>query len=235
MKNKNHQVKPKEKIATTPNMAFFFAVGFAAFASVILFSYVYFTNNEHASQSVVKVNSARQVAAPQVAANDVQTPGDAAVEETAVISDPVLPSPRSDMVAPAADLLQGFWVFQVHEKSVAELSISGDQYQLIYADQSEVPIRKFSRGSISYDEQSGRLTLRHDSAAGAPEPMRGVQYEILTTRIFDMDVLKAQEGDEIYLLAPQEHIASKSLHPLFLFANYNGPYILKLSPLEPKQ
>ncbi len=233
MKSKNHQVKPKEKIATTPNMTLLFAMGFAAIASVILFGYVYITNHEHASQSVVTVKGVKGAQAP------IET------TDTSIVSDPEneiienlaskLPQPKSEMVPPSLETLQGFWVFQVHEKSTAELSISGDQYQLIYADQSQMPIHKFSRGFISYDEKNGRLTLRHDHALGGPEPMRGVQYEILTTRIFDVDVLKANGGDEIHLFAPKEHIKSKAIHPLFLFANYNGPYILKLSPLEPKQ
>lgn len=122
--------------------------------------------------------------------------------------------------------VKGSWKVSYGHAGIAVLTLDDGFFQLINTDDPTGARRRYSRGVAKYDPEKGRLHLIPSSEAGAPDPIKGVSYEILTMRDY-VFMLSADGANSLYIYAPQETIAGKNYHPLFMFADFNGAPVLK--------
>ncbi len=265
MKNTHQDITPKPRLGKLRNMTFFFAVGFAALSSVAILSYVYVHDNDEQGHKVIKVptktpkahaqknldhiplqddaqDQKDEIRLAQEIENEVEpTPMDEVIDQKVGYEDLVddkLPLPRAEMIVPKEADIRKQWMTYYGQGAQAELSLDVGRYQVIQADQASGNTYRFSRGVYEYNEETGELSLRHDVSMGAPAPIDGVTYKVLTTNSFKVHVLQDPESGAIYLIGSEDGMKSKNLFPVFLFADYSGAPVLKfeevIAPLLPE-
>ncbi len=143
-----------------------------------------------------------------------------------------LPALKNEMTAPKENELIGKWVTKFGASSIAEITLVSGKFELIYTDDPQGRARKYSKGNYKYDEKVGKITLYPSKAAGAPKPISGVAYKIMTLRHYDIFISRKSGEQDIYFTAPDFQIISKNFHPLFLYADYAGAPVLKFSPVQ---
>ena len=146
-----------------------------------------------------------------------------------------LPDKRANMVIPGLEELRGFWATTFDDGALVTLRMDGKVFEVIYSATPTSDIRKYSKGYYTYDEKTGRLTLKPSREAGTPKETPGVKYKILTMRQFDINLSHERDRSSLYFIAPEEQIIGKRYHPLFSYADYAGAPVLKFSPISTKQ
>ena len=212
MKEKLLKTSSQNKFDTVSNGALFVAIGCAALLTLIVLGYLKFTGLEH------------KVVQRDAPANKMEI----MIKEEIQAK---LPAPKSKMFAPKLDEITGRWLVTFGKKSMAELVLVNQKFELIYTDDPQGRYRKYSKGDYKYDERNGKITLYPSKAAGMPKAIRGVKYKIMTLRHYDIFIYKKNDDHNLYFLAPEYQVISKSFHPLFLYADYMGAPVLTFSPV----
>lgn len=143
-----------------------------------------------------------------------------------------LPESQKAYTAPSPEFLSGSWKTEFGKNGIAVLSMALESFQLIVTNNDSGRFRKFSRGTIKYNQERGILSLIPTREAGVPDPIKGVTYKILTMRAYDMQVA-AYDGDpHLYLVALDKDLLAKTYHPLFKSADHTGAPVLRWEKLE---
>lgn len=145
-----------------------------------------------------------------------------------------LPVGKNSMYIPDTRALEGRWYSRFAQDLVAEITLGAGAFEIVFTQDPQGRLRKYSRGIYEYDSKVGVLTLKPLKQAGAPVQIKGVSYKVLTMRPFDFYVLKQPGSPDLHLIAPERDVPGKSFHPLFLYADYAGAPVLKFSPTEVK-
>ena len=222
MKEERLSPQRKNKIGAKTEGALFLAMSFFALLTVGILGYLRYSGMDQSpvfASAVVQEEAVLQVAL---------TPMQEKVQAK-------LPAPRDVMVAPSKDALQGKWVSLFVHGGVVNLSFSGDRFEMIYMQTLDSAVRKYSRGSYKYNEETGKITLYPSKDAGMPAPVAGVYYKILTMRPYDIFITKMVEDVSLYLIAPEEKIITKNYYPLFSYADYDGAPVLQFFPMQVQQ
>ncbi|MDH5722190.1 MAG: hypothetical protein OEY94_02575 [Alphaproteobacteria bacterium] len=143
-----------------------------------------------------------------------------------------LPELQKSQALQSKEALNGSWKMEFGDNRIAVLTIAGDSFQLIVTDSVSGRYRQYSRGQIKHDPQRAILSLIPDKAAGAPKPIEGVVYKILTMRSYDMQVASYKGDPHLYLVALQKDLLAKTYHPLFKSADHSGAPVLKWTKVE---
>ena len=224
MKEERLTPQRKNKISTKTEGALFLAMSFFALLTVGILGYLKYSGMDQppvlASQVVVVKE--------EVAVKTALTPMQGKIQAK-------LPAARDMMVVPLKDALQGKWVSLFEHGGVVNLSISGDSFEIVHMQALDSAVRKYSRGSYSYDGRTGKITLYPSQDAGAPAPVQGVHHKILTMRPYDMFVSKMADDVSLYFIAPEEKIVTKDYYPLFSYADYDGAPVLQFFPMQVQQ
>ncbi len=148
--------------------------------------------------------------------------------------DSKLPQNSAEMSIPSADAIKGKWFVAFGMASIAELVLDEQDFQIIYTNDPKGALRKYSIGKYNYDERSGKLTLYPSREMGEPDAVQGVFYTVLTMRNYDIYLKKKFDEADLYFIAPAYTVATKTFHPLFSYADFNGAPVLKFLPVEMK-
>lgn len=197
------------------NRALFMAIAFAAVVTSVVLLYVYFSEKREEQPHKVAVNTA---APAHISAADK-------IQEK-------LPQAKNQMMIPVTDLLTGKWFTTFGASSIAEITFSDDTYEIIYTDDPQGALRKYSRGFFKYEPKTGKLSLYASKDSGEPEVIPGVVYDVLTLRHYDVYLKQKADAPDLYFIAPEYTVATKTFHPLFLYADYTGAPVLKFSPTK---
>lgn len=195
--------------------ALFLAIGFAAVLSICVLAYERLMLPEEALNGTVEVTS--HIDQKRQDMRDK-------------IQDK-LPIKREDMRHPSKQDITGRWFTTFGKAGIAEITMAGDLFELIYTQDPKGRVRQYVRGKLVYDEKSGKATLYPSRDLGPPKAISGVVYKILTMRHYDVFISRKQGDNALYFMPPEYAIASKNIHPLFLFADYNGAPVLAFSPV----
>lgn len=143
-----------------------------------------------------------------------------------------LPMPRNEMVVPNDDAIQGKWFTTFGDHGVIEIWFGGGKYELVSTTDPQGRYRRYSKGNYRLREKDGQVSLFPSSAEGAPKKIAGVAYQSMSMRNYDI-YLKINPGaGELYFMAPEYQVRTKSFHPIFLFSDYTGAPVLKFSPVQ---
>ena len=216
LKNKLVGTEPITKIGEKSNAAFFLAVAMAAVLGAGLLIYLKFSDFGSSKIEVDRVVERRDTRAVD------------AIQSK-------LPTARDSMLVPDKNSLKGRWVTQFAENSIAEITFGDSSFQIIYTRDPQGRARKYSRGQYSYDVENGTLNLVPIRTMGAPDPVSGVFYKILTMRPYTFKLLKQAGNNALHFVALEQDVLAKAVHPLFLFADYSGAPVLEFSPVQNSQ
>lgn len=222
MKEERLSPQRKNDIGTKTEGALFLAMSFFALLTVGILGYLKYSGMD---QPPVLASAVVQ---EEIAPQAVLTPMQVKIQAK-------LPASRDVMVAPTADVLQGKWVSLFVHGGLVNLSFSGGSFEIIHMQALDSAVRKYSRGSYKYNEETGKITLYPSKDAGMPAPVAGVYYKILTMRPYDIFIAKMVEDVSLYFIAPEEKIISKDYYPLFSYADYGGAPVLQFFPMQTQQ
>lgn len=222
MKEKRLNPQGKNNIGSKTEGALFLAMSFFALLTLGLLGYLKFSGMDQPPVfDLVVVQE-------EVASQTDLTPMQEKMQAK-------LPAPRDVMVAPSRGALQGKWVSLFEHGGIVNLSFSGDKFEIIYMQSLKSAVRKYSRGSYQYNEETGKITLFPSKDAGMPALVAGVYYKILTMRHYDIFILKMVDDVSLYFVAPEAEIPQKNYYPLFSYADYDGAPVLQFFPMQIQQ
>ncbi len=214
MKTKMTNLRGKSQQGVYTNAPVLVAMGFAGIFAGVVFLYLIFSHFDKGSVEV-----------------DVSQPSQASVVQSGIQAK--LPVKKTSMVAPKGSEISGRWFTRFGENAVAEIVFGdNDSFEIIFTQDPQGAVRKYSRGSFAYDESTGLLSLTPSAEAGEPQAIQGVSYKVLTMRPFDIFLLKESGAPDLHFIAPEEDILVKAVHPLFLFADYAGAPVLRFLPAQ---
>lgn len=162
-------------------------------------------------------------------------PGNAieeAIARDAAVLAQKMPAKPSEMMHPDFEALKGSWKLTYGVHGVAVLTVADDFFQITMTSDPTGAQRTYSRGFFEYTPQDGKLSLVPSPKAGEPEQITGVQYKSLTQRAYDVYLSQKQGDPALYFAAPQQDVAGKTYHPMFLFIDYNGAPVLKWEKVQ---
>lgn len=168
--------------------------------------------------------------------SEAQNTPDSIAKSTQSITESInekLPNHGQNMDSPSAETLNGSWKVTFGE-SMAVLTIHNEGFQIITSEDSTGQSRRYSRGKIQYNPETGILTLLPSTTADAPAPIKGVTYNILTNNRSDIRVKQSPNDPALYLTALEKDVPGRTYHPLFSYADFNGIPVLKFIRLENK-
>lgn len=143
-----------------------------------------------------------------------------------------LPVSTGEMQHPSFSSLKGTWVLRYGVHGIAELKITEAFFELVTTEDQNGALRHYSRGDVMYDQGTGKLSLIPTREAGAPVPIEGVLYRILTMRAYDVYAKQLPGDDKLYLIATNDQFMAQNLHPLFAKVDFGGAPVLMFYPLE---
>lgn len=143
-----------------------------------------------------------------------------------------LPKNSQDMTHPDFNEIKGSWKLSFGTSGVAVIFIADNFFQLTVTTDSKGAVRQYSRGKVSYQLDTGKLSLIPTNDVGKPDSVKGVTYQIFTMRPYDVFVSREKNDPLLYFIAPQSDVAGKTFHPLFLYADYAGAPVLKWQRIE---
>lgn len=142
-----------------------------------------------------------------------------------------LPAAENAMRVPEFSAIIGAWVMQYGTSGIAELKIGKTSFELVTTEDTTGRLRRYSRGDVSYDEKTGKLSLVPSRKAGAPDEINNVIYRILTMRAHDVFARTYSDSAALYFLASTDQFMAKDLHPLFSKVDFGGAPLLKFFPI----
>ncbi|MGH1378869.1 MAG: hypothetical protein ACRBB3_08615 [Alphaproteobacteria bacterium] len=220
MKEERSSHRKKNNICSKTEGALFLAMSFFALLSIGVLGYIKVSELDKSSVSILPTSN---ITKPE--SKIVLTPIQQKIQDK-------LPVVRGDMVVPDIGALQGSWVSLFQHGGVVNLSLFGESYEIVHMKDIKSSIREYSKGRYSYDANSGKITLSPVKEMGAPDPVKGVSYKVLTMRKYDIFVSKVSDDVSLYFIAPEELIPQKNYHPLFSYADYDGAPVLQFSPTK---
>lgn len=139
------------------------------------------------------------------------------------------PAPEQNVLYyPLKKEIMGRWTTQF-SGGMVELVLADLTFQIVHVSDIEGRYRKYSRGYYTYSETTGILKLQPSEKVGAPDPIPGVQYNVLTMRTFDISVRKKHSEPYIFWFPTAEQIPSQRMHPLFLYMGIKDVPVLRWS------
>lgn len=213
MKNKRFKQDPKKQIGAKSNTTLFIFVTFAAILSVLILGYIRFFGN---GDVVIEVEQKSPLRVAQLIQNGIEEK---------------LPQAQSDMFHPSEQAISGRWYSRVGSEGIAEITFTGDGFELVYVPTAQSFLRKYAKGKFTYDQETGLLGLLPVKGEKPNANIEGVKYKILTMRRFHMVVSQKTGDPALYLVARDRDIPGKNYHPLFLYDDYAGAPVLRFSPV----
>lgn len=231
MKNKRFKIDPRKQIGAKSNVPFFIFVAFAAILSALVLGYLRFS--DYGSGAFIGIHRGGKVleGVPNDSAVLMPSPAEQMKERIAK----ALPDDARGMVFPSSKTqIHGRWYTHIAPQGVVEVTFMPDSFEIIYVDSPDAKIRKYSKGQYSYDPQSGDLGLFPVRGTEPSEEYqyKGMRYEVLTMRNFQMRLLQKQGEAGFYMVAKERDLAGKNYHPLFFYEAYDGTPVFKFMPVD---
>lgn len=129
--------------------------------------------------------------------------------------------PSFSEMPPAENMLEGNWHAGFTDAQ-AYLQMKEGAFQLIYTQGPEARYRKYARGTYTYDQSRGVLTLKPQRSFGEPAAAPGVAYDILTMRTYNVFVGRDAKSGDLFWAAQKEGTRRDKIHTLFLITNSDG-------------
>ncbi len=221
MKNKRFTVNPKKQVGARSNTPLFVFVSFAAILSVVILGYLKLS--DRGGEALVSVTQENQVLTLK--------PTPSLEERMKEQVRNALPDGGQNMVPPGAAELYGRWFTNIGAYGIAEFTFKSDGYELVYTDSPQSKRRDFSKGKFSYDPNTGYLGLFPENKAVPSEHYKGIRYRTITTRNFQMVVLRKSGDSKLYMSAHERDLAGKNYHPLFMYEAYDNVPVLEFKPV----
>lgn len=143
-----------------------------------------------------------------------------------------LPKNVQNMSYPSFESIKGNWKISFGSSGVAVIFLADNLFQLTVTTDPKGAVRQYSRGNLVYEQSTGKLSLIPSTDVGAPDPVKGVTYKVLTMRPYDIYISQEKRDPSLYFIAPQKDVAGKTYHPLFLQADYSGAPVLKWQRIQ---
>ena len=134
-------------------------------------------------------------------------------EDTTAPPTVLIAQPDGASVALGANDLNGRWASAA---SRSYLAMQNNQYEVIFFEDFDGQSRLYSRGTHTYDAQSGLLTLTPDPRMGEPPVRSGEIYNILTMQPYQISVSADGNGQMVWLPFGEEGERDQ-FHPLFTY------------------
>ena len=142
-----------------------------------------------------------------------------------------LPAKKDAMIPPSQYEIQGRWAAAFGGDEFLEITIVGDDFELIYTNDPTGVQRQYSRGKIKYRESDGTLFLYPSKGAGKPDAIPGVKYKVMTWRSYELHVLRKPDTRDLYFMAMPSQLMSRQFHPIFSYADYAGAPVIHFLPV----
>ena len=214
MRSKRVKKDTENQIGAKSNAAFFAFVTFAAIISVLILGYLRFSDT---GQAVIEVQPQKQQESVKKKAQDGMQAK--------------LPQAREEMFYPSANSIEGKWFSKIGEAGIAEITLDGENFELVYVQTPQDRLRRFSKGHYKYSALTGNLELFPKRGEAPSLQVKGVSYKILTMRNFQIIVLKKRDDTSIYFAAHEHDIPAKTYHPIFQYDDYAGAPVLEFRPV----
>ncbi len=227
MKYKRLRINPKKQIGAKSNITIFIFVSFAAIFSLVILGYLKWS--DYGSDSKVGVVGEQVKHAQEI----VPTPPLHERMKKEVLS--ALPNGGEGLVHPEPVELYGRWYANVAPTGIAEFTFKTDSYELIYVDTPQSTLRRFSVGKYNYDPATGYLGLFPEYNALPPQQYKGIKYKVITSRNFQMVVLRKLGDPSVYFTSHERDLAGKNYHPIFLYGAYGKTPVLEFKPVVANQ
>jgi hypothetical protein len=224
MKHKRFKIDPRKQIGAKSNTTLFIFVSFAAILSVVVLGYLKLS--DHGGNEIIGVDKEKGV----VTANVV--PSLPIKERLKKKLSEALPDGGVGMIHPDARELLGRWYTSIGLDGIAEFTFTSKGYELVYVTSPQSPLRQFSVGKYSYDPATGFLGLFPEYDAKPARPQEGAAYRVLTSRNFQMVVLKKPDESSLFMTAHERDLAGKNYHPIFLMESHNKSPVLEFMPVS---
>lgn len=226
MKIKRVKKDNPSKSNAKANAAFFAFVTFAAIVSVAILGYLRFSDSGKAVIGVETKNHRHkaQSTEPQLTTQEKITKD----------IDAKLPQARDAMSFPSAEMLKGKWYTSIGPSGIAEFDFDGETYELVYVQSPQDRLRHFSKGTYTYNPNVGYLDLQPVRDAQPTVQSSAIEYKILTTRKYRVNVFTKSGDPALYIAAQDHEVLGKTYHPIFIYDGYDGAPVLKFKPLKPQ-
>jgi len=214
MKIKRVKTDKKTQASEKSSATLFAFVAFAAITSVLILGYLRFSDSGKAIVAVktIHIDSAKEKIKQEMQAK--------------------LPVIRKEMYHPSENSLKGRWFAKIGKEGIAEITLDGKNFELIYVQSPRSVTRKFSKGVYKYNTLSGVLELQPRRGEEPSLQSKGVRYKILTMRKFQIVILKKKDNPILYFSAQEHDVPAKTYHPIFLYDDYAGAPVLEFMPVN---